>query len=120
MTCSDSSLKQQERQKRINDLPEIYHTPLTCTDNAILDRPIKALVGAVQDRDIELQKGAIEPLDILHAYGKKALLAHKETNCLTEVMIGEAEKWATDCNRRGPLAGIPVSLKDVSHPFFVR
>ncbi|KAF8632786.1 hypothetical protein AX15_001686 [Amanita polypyramis BW_CC] len=110
------SLKQQERQERIADLPEIYHAPLSDIDKAILNQPVKTLVRAVQAKDEELLKDIkrdpIEPLDILHAYGKKALLAHKEANCLTEVMIGAAEKWATDCNRRGPLAGIPVSLKD--------
>ncbi|KAH9477584.1 Acetamidase [Psilocybe cubensis] len=45
-------------------------------------------------------------------YGKKALKAHKATNCLTEIMIGSAVHWAQDCKTNGPLAGIPISLKD--------
>lgn len=54
-----------------------------------------------------------KPLDILQAYGNAALKAHAKTNCLTEVMISSAEKWAaTEISTKGPLAGIPVSLKD--------
>jgi Asp-tRNA(Asn)/Glu-tRNA(Gln) amidotransferase A subunit family amidase len=53
-------------------------------------------------------------IDVLRAYGKAASLAHDKTNCLTEVMIKEAEGWLQDgsINLQGPLAGIPVSLKD--------
>ncbi|KAL8869305.1 MAG: hypothetical protein Q9174_004373, partial [Haloplaca sp. 1 TL-2023] len=42
-----------------------------------------------------------------------AIKAHAKTNCLTEIMINPgAEKWIEDVNLKGPLAGIPVSLKD--------
>jgi Asp-tRNA(Asn)/Glu-tRNA(Gln) amidotransferase A subunit family amidase len=58
-----------------------------------------------------VQKGNIDPSDMLMAYGKKALKAHEETNCLTEVMISPAQTWAKCC-ANGPLAGMPVSLKD--------
>ena len=52
-------------------------------------------------------------MDILRTYGKVAIRAHEKTNCLTEVMLPEAEAWAEkDINTKGPLAGIPVSLKD--------
>jgi Asp-tRNA(Asn)/Glu-tRNA(Gln) amidotransferase A subunit family amidase len=61
----------------------------------------------------DVQGKAIHPIDILRAYGKAAILAHKKTNCLTEIMIAEAESWLdTDCNLKGSLAGIPVSIKD--------
>lgn len=52
-------------------------------------------------------------MDILRAYGKVALEAQKKTNCLTEILFPEAEEWAkNEINLEGPLAGIPVSLKD--------
>jgi Asp-tRNA(Asn)/Glu-tRNA(Gln) amidotransferase A subunit family amidase len=53
-------------------------------------------------------------MDILRAYGKATLKAHAKTNCLTEVMISAAETWTMDgsINMKGPLAGVPVSLKD--------
>ena len=60
----------------------------------------------------KVQSGAFDPVDIVHAFGKKALLAHAATNCLTEILLPEAEEWAKTCNRQGPLAGMPVSLKD--------
>lgn len=51
---------------------------------------------------------------MLRAYGKAAIKAHAATNCVTEVMIPKAEEWVTNgsVNLKGPLAGIPVSLKD--------
>ena len=63
----------------------------------------------------EVSSGAHDPVEVLTTYGKKALRAHEETNCLTEVMISDALVWAKECNRDGPLAGMPVSLKDVSN-----
>lgn len=62
----------------------------------------------------DVHNSNVKPIDILRAYGKAAIKAHEKTNCVTEVMISEAEKWTTDgsINMKGPLAGIPVSLKD--------
>ncbi len=71
-----------------------------------MDKPIEELV---QDVHKEITK----PIDILRAYGKVAVQAHYKTNCLTEVMIARAEFWAEhEVDTQGPLAGIPVSLKD--------
>jgi len=63
----------------------------------------------------QVQSAKQDSVEILTAYGKKALRAHEVTNCLTEVMISPAMDWAKECNKKGPLAGIPVSLKDVSY-----
>jgi Asp-tRNA(Asn)/Glu-tRNA(Gln) amidotransferase A subunit family amidase len=61
----------------------------------------------------DVQSGKLAPIDILRTYGKTAAVAHKETNCVTELLLPEAESWAKDgVNLKGPLAGIPVSLKD--------
>lgn len=61
----------------------------------------------------DVHNQTIKPIDILRSYGKLAIKAHANTNCLTEVMINPgAEKWIEDVNLKGPLAGIPVSLKD--------
>ncbi|KAG6811185.1 hypothetical protein H0H92_008625 [Tricholoma furcatifolium] len=97
--------KQAERQDRINQLPGIYREPIGPKDNSILTQSISSLVQGVQE-------GKLEPSDILTAYSKQALRAHARTNCLTEIMILSAETWAKECNRKGPLAGVPVSLKD--------
>ena len=50
---------------------------------------------------------------MLTTYGKVAVKAHERTNCVTELLLPEAEQWAREeVNLKGPLAGIPVSLKD--------
>lgn len=83
-----------------------YLLPLYPQDRKILEKPIEELVQ-------DVHKNIIKPIDILRAYGKVAIKAHEKTNCLTEIMLPEAEEWAEhQVNLKGPLAGIPVSLKD--------
>ncbi|KAF8842043.1 amidase signature enzyme [Paxillus ammoniavirescens] len=101
--CDD---KQRERAERIASLPEIYHEPLTPQDKQILTQPISSIIASVQT-------SSLDPSDVLTAYAKRALQAHAQTNCLTEIMIAPAERWARGAKRSGPLAGVPVSLKDM-------
>lgn len=72
--------------------------------------------ASIEDLVHGVQNGTLQPLDILRTYGKVAIRAHEKTNCLTEVMLPSAESWLKDgsssINLNGPLAGIPVSLKD--------
>ncbi|KIJ04986.1 hypothetical protein PAXINDRAFT_183014, partial [Paxillus involutus ATCC 200175] len=98
--------KQRERAERIASLPEIYHEPLTPQDKQILSQPISSIIASVQT-------SSLHPSDVLTAYAKRALQAHAQTNCLTEIMIAPAERWARGAKRSGPLAGVPVSLKDM-------
>jgi len=102
-----SSSKREERRRTIQELPPQFHEAIVDKDEAILRHSVAALVE-------EVRAGRQDPVEILTAYGKKALNAHEETNCLTEVMIGSAVNWAKGCDKSGVLAGIPVSLKDVS------
>ncbi|KAL8649711.1 MAG: hypothetical protein Q9226_005466, partial [Calogaya cf. arnoldii] len=98
--------KQLQRSTHIANLPPEYHAPVSSSDRHILNKSVEELV---QDVDKEV----IKPIDILRSYGKLAIRAHAKTNCLTEVMINPgAEKWMENINLKGPLAGIPVSLKD--------
>ena len=103
----DSRDKQLQRSQRVLALPFPYHQPVAARDHQILDRPIEELAQ-------DVHKQILSPVDILRCYGKIALLAQAKTNCLTEIMLPEAEKWAAGegVNLKGPLAGIPVSLKD--------
>ncbi|KAF4990944.1 hypothetical protein FGRMN_8135 [Fusarium graminum] len=100
--------KQEERASRIRGLTS-YRAPIIALDRETVNRSIEELVEDVQD-DPSIAA------DYLHTYGKIALKAHRKTNCLTEVLISSAEKWLTDgsINFEGPLAGIPVSLKDTA------
>ncbi|PMD20822.1 amidase signature enzyme [Hyaloscypha hepaticicola] len=102
----DCKFKQTERAQRIQDLTS-YHGSFTSSERNVLSKPIEELVQ-------DVHKQVLQPIDILRAYGKAALKAHTKANCLTEIMISSAEKWTTDgsINMKGPLAGIPISLKD--------
>ncbi|EXJ87338.1 hypothetical protein A1O3_04297 [Capronia epimyces CBS 606.96] len=98
--------KQSQREARFAALPDAYKGPLTSQQRSILNAPISSLVSDVQN-------GVLSPVDILRTYGKTASIAHQRTNCVTELLLPEAESWAKgDVNLKGPLAGIPVSLKD--------
>ena len=102
-----SDRKHKERAQRIASLPPIYHQALTASDITVLATPISELVQNVQS-------GVWDPVDILRSYGKKSLKAYEATNCLSEIMISDAEDWARSVNKAGPLAGVPVSLKDTA------
>ena len=56
-----------------------------------------------------VQSGVWDPVDVLRTFGKKSLKAYETTNCLTKIMISDAEDWAQSINKDGPLAGVPVS-----------
>lgn len=62
----------------------------------------------------DVQSKTTDAVDVLRAYGKAAVKAQEKTNSVTEVMITAAEGWIEngEINLDGPLAGIPVSLKD--------
>lgn len=77
---------------------------LTLHEKSILSTPIGHTSNQVRN-------GIWSPRDVLHAYGKRALWAHKHTNCLTEILLTHAESQC-DSQTQGPLAGIPVSVKD--------
>lgn len=97
-------LKQKQREDTINALPE-YHKSLTSKEKDILNYDVPELAKLVKANELK-------PKEILLAYGKQSLIAHAKTNCLTEVMLKDAEEWAEKVDTSGPLAGIPVSLKD--------
>ncbi|PLB51539.1 acetamidase [Aspergillus steynii IBT 23096] len=100
------ALKQNERAARFASLPPRYHDSLTSHDKSLLTQSIQSLVQ-------EVQNGSLPALDVLETYGKVAVRAHERTNCITELLLPEAETWAeSEVNLKGPLAGVPVSLKD--------
>ena len=76
-------------------MPAAYLTPLSAQDRDIHGKSVEELV-----RDVHTN--VFQPIDILRAYGKVAVKAHGRTNCLTEIMIAEAEGWAkTEVNLQG-------------------
>ncbi len=103
-----SRAKQDERNTIIKELgyPDM-NKPMSKADVDILNKPIAQIVT-------EVQSAQLNPEDVLSTYTRKALRAHVETNCLTEILIESARHQVKTCNKNGPLAGVPVSLKDVS------
>ncbi|KAI0795466.1 amidase signature enzyme [Abortiporus biennis] len=99
--------KQKEREDIIQSLPVEFQQPLEATEKEILSWPVDKTAAFVRD-------GTIDAVDVLTAYSKKALRAHRATNCLTEILIPQALEWARNSNAKGPLAGVPVSLKDTA------
>ena len=101
-----SNQKQAERDLRFASLPAKYHFQITKSDKEILNQPIEQLVE-------DIQSSKTSALSVLQIYGKVAVRAQKRTNCITELLLPEAETWLEEeVNLKGPLAGIPVSLKD--------
>lgn len=121
----DCKTKQAQRKKAISSLPPEFHGELDHFEREILNDPVKRTASHVRS-------GEWKPIDILRAYGKRAIQVHEQTNCLTEIMIPSAVEWlahsfASDTGHggegvakaelggvclNGSLAGIPVSLKD--------
>ncbi|KAK4042216.1 Acetamidase [Parachaetomium inaequale] len=106
----DCQLKQSERARLVASLTA-YHGPLSAADKETLTQPIEALVASVH------AGGTAAALSVLRSYGRLALKAHARTNCLTEILLPSAEGWLTTggeggIDLKGPLAGVPVSLKD--------
>ncbi|KKK21618.1 acetamidase [Aspergillus rambellii] len=100
------STKRQERAARFASLPAEYHADFSSFDKTIINKPIEELVQEIQD-------SSLAPTDVLRTYGKVAVKAQEKSNCITELLLPEAEKWAqSEVNLKGPLAGIPISLKD--------
>lgn len=98
--------KRQERANRFATLPPGYHKAFTAFDKSIINKPIADLV-----RDVN--ENPVSSVDVLRTYGKVAVKAQEKTNCVTELLIPEAETWAqSEVNLQGPLAGVPISLKD--------
>lgn len=58
----------------------------------------------------ECNAHTISPDAVLHAYGKRALLAQDATNCLSDILIDNAESSMS--KRSGTLSGVVVSIKD--------
>ncbi|KAI0938668.1 hypothetical protein AcV5_000295 [Taiwanofungus camphoratus] len=94
--------KQLERKTKRAQLPAVYSEPSTDDDEKVLGLSLPQLVS-------ECNTGNISPSAILHAYGKRALLAQDATNCIADIMFDEAEQTLS---LHRPLTGVVVGLKE--------
>ncbi|XP_076451083.1 fatty-acid amide hydrolase 1-like [Babylonia areolata] len=83
-----------------------------------VNREKEAMIVSLDAKQLKekLWRGELKVLEVLRAYQRKALEVNDELNCITEPIF-EAEAMAVDLdllkpNQRGPLHGVPVSLKD--------
>jgi Asp-tRNA(Asn)/Glu-tRNA(Gln) amidotransferase A subunit family amidase len=101
-----STFKRKQRAERFASLPAAYHAPLSAFDRDIINKSIEEIVEDVHN-------GTLAAKSVLTTYGKVAVRAQERTNCVTEILLPEAEEWLEEeIDLNGPLAGIPVSLKD--------
>ncbi|PPQ82477.1 hypothetical protein CVT26_012757 [Gymnopilus dilepis] len=109
--------KQAERQAKIASLPHLYSTPLSASEEEVHALSISELVT-------QCRLGNIQPDAVMTAYAKRAVLAHKKSNCLSDVMFDEAVTTSSLANRglegnsnasfsaECSLLGVPISIKD--------
>lgn len=78
----------------------------------------QAMIVSLDMKDLQekLQKGELKAVEVLRAFQRKALEVNDRLNCLTEPVV-EAEEIARALDllkpeQRGPLHGIPFSVKD--------
>ncbi|KAI8986893.1 amidase signature enzyme [Trametes punicea] len=103
----DRERKRDQIRERLDHTPPIYAEPSADEDAKILALSLSQLVAACAEK-------SVSPLDVLRAYGKRALSAHAATNCLADVFFDDAERTArlVPSLDPKPLAGVPVGIKD--------
>jgi hypothetical protein len=74
---------------------------------------------------MQIAGGNLRSVDVVRAFCKRAAIAQQCTNCLTEIMFEEAIRRAEELDEyfekegrtKGPLHGLPVSLKVSRHHY---
>ncbi|GAA5881154.1 hypothetical protein JCM1840_001623 [Sporobolomyces johnsonii] len=119
--------KQADQQAAIAKLgyPELDVSP------KVLNVKKVSLEGALSAEEIEITEQSVETLlaklasgewkaeQVVGAFCRRAIIAHKLTNCLTEIFFDKAlarakaldEEFAKTGKPTGPLHGLPISLK---------
>ncbi|KAI0635257.1 amidase signature enzyme [Trametes polyzona] len=84
------------------------------SDDKTLGLSLAQLAAACANNDVD-------PVDVLHAYGRRALAAHEATNCLADLFLdhaladhaaSERPRPVPGSDTPRPLLGVPVSIKD--------
>ncbi|KAF2416538.1 acetamidase [Tothia fuscella] len=107
--------KRNERAKRIE-----HHLKGAITDEEREKSESILNIDHIHDLSIPLASGKLSANDVLSSYIRRAVEAHQQTNCLTEVFFEDALKDAARLDEHfqrhgtliGPLHGVPVTLKD--------
>ncbi|XP_059159535.1 fatty-acid amide hydrolase 1-like [Physella acuta] len=105
--------KEKIRRRQLKSRETIHHVQRLVDSKKVKTDIVHLPFSELQKR---LQAGDLKPSEVLLAFQAKALQAHAELNCVTEFIITAQERAATldsvPPNERGPLHGIPISLKE--------
>ncbi|KAI9027702.1 general amidase [Hyaloraphidium curvatum] len=104
-----------ESRRDVTDVPRECGK-LTERELEITETPASALLRT-------LASGELSAVDVVTAFGKRALVADQVVNCLTEIFIDAGIERARELDAHlaatgapvGPLHGLPISLKDQFH-----
>lgn len=100
---TNSAKKQKIIADQVAHHAQAYAEPLTDRDHEILKLSLADIVR-------DCSNGQLAPAAVLDAHAKRALAAHVNTNCLSDLMFDEAlTAYAPD----RPFSGVPISIKDV-------
>ncbi|KAF8817567.1 amidase [Phlegmacium glaucopus] len=110
-SASNKDIVEEKRHQRtvaladVHDTSEAQYVFLKATASEIVAR---------------IENGEWTASEVLEAYIARAAFAHSKTNCITEVMLEQARRRASELDRefaatktlQGPLHGVPVSIKE--------
>lgn len=120
------------RQQLVAQIPEEWKLPLAFDSKSLVDvRKIPATSGILNPLDIEITQSSVCDVlakirksqwsceRVMLAFCKRAVIAHQLVNCATNFLIEEAletarghDKYLADTGQfRGPLHGLPISVK---------
>jgi len=112
-----------ENKKKIRKKREIIRNrkatleEILSIDGELLDNKRRDIVSLdIKTLLAKLRTNALTPVDVLHAYQAKAILVDKNTNAVCDFILEAVEhaKFLETIpeDKRGPLYGIPVSIKE--------
>ncbi|KAL8972015.1 MAG: hypothetical protein Q9183_000771 [Haloplaca sp. 2 TL-2023] len=108
-----------------------FETPITCTDD--ISNMTKHALNYLTTREADITENYTagqlveriarrdySALEVAKAFGRRAVIAHQLTNCLSEILLSKAFEQAAELDAHladtgttvGSLHGLPVSLKD--------
>ncbi|KIL93642.1 amidase [Fusarium avenaceum] len=133
------ALIQQKRTARDERIPKEWRIPETLLSKVSSDSPVSAFdllkeaalltpeeVEITEEHDAtglvqKMASGELSAYQVTHAFCKRAAVAHQLTNSLTEIFFEKALDQARSLDAyfnetgktKGPLHGLPISLKDM-------
>ena len=109
--------KIRDKQAKLLDNKQGLKQRLVQSDGQLLTEERVSIVNKTAPELVALMtQGTLDPVDVLQAFQAKALIVDEKINAVCEY-ITEAVQWASELRKipldqRGPLYGLPVSVKE--------